>query len=1144
MPVFTEGQDPRDPLAQNGPGITGPLVPPDPRPNYDRPDPDAVWGAAFRLNNPVVSLLTALHGHDERVDPNHNPFEMIRGTKYDTFPNSFIGSRNETETRRIMANIDQEERDRENLASAGTAGTVASLFAGLTDPTIFLPIGGAVRSIEGGYSVLKSAASVGLMSGLQAGVSEGALQLSQQMRDPSEAPVSVASATLLGALLGGGAAAMLSRSESRALTEALDADRIAISRDAGLPAPRPAGAAAADLRTAEPASVIPPALRNLLPPSVQAFGGKWLMGLSPTQRAFFSHSSIEARKAISELIEIPFEVADSAAGITTTRDGLPPVGRQVWQYQRRMAADASHKLEDEFLAYRYGDDGNGSMVRAKAEDLFGKTGDKMTFAQFKEKVSEALRNGDVSDVPQAQAVAQHMRANIFDPLEKRLVDAGLLGAEDIAPKGDKSFFSRVYNKEAIAANRPEFHKTITDWLEGEQTTKARIQDDLRGLVERRSEIETRMTKLEGEEDALRSRPSVDDVRLEEIAVLKKDLEAERARLAAQIETDVRGWRGRSAKEAIAELEKRVDEVSTRGATAVDRAVNRILESDRAVSRQELDGRAQEIIDRIMGGPDGRLPYDAPSGGPREGAPSGEAPPRGSLHSRDFAIPSALITKFLENDVEHVLQTYLRTVLPDMFLHERFGDVEMKAQFRALNEEYAAKSMAAKGEKERTRLEKERQAAIRDLAAIRDRVRNVYGVQFQKTMPVLARFARMAKNYSAATDLGTAVFNSMPDMSGIVFRNGLEKTFGSGWRPFFSGLMSFGKSDMGAAAKRQAKAMQIAVETQLNLRSHALNDVLENYRPGSKMERGLAWAADKSQLANFQAPFTDMVKTVAASVATDSFITAIEHSVAGKATKADVRLLASNNINEATARAVWKEIQAGGGEKIDGINFVDIDKWADRAARDSFEAAVAREVDLAVVTPGHEKPLAFSNPVLGLLGQFKSFVAATHERVLIPALQRRDANTLAGLFSAVGAGMLSYALYSVVSGRALSDRPQDWIKEGVSRSGVLGWFDEANNSILAKLSSGKLDAYRAIGADRPLSRMQQRSAAAALLGPTMGKVDAMFATSGAAFRGEWSQSDTTRLRRFMVGQNLFYLRNLLNVAESGINEKLGVPAQKP
>jgi hypothetical protein len=193
-----------------------------------------------------------------------------------------------------------------------------------------------------------------------------------------------------------------------------------------------------------------------------------------------------------------------------------------------------------------------------------------------------------------------------------------------------------------------------------------------------------------------------------------------------------------------------------------------------------------------------------------------------------------------------------------------------------------------------------------------------------------------------------------------------------------------------------------------------------------------------------------------------------------------------------------------------------------------------------VTPGHEKPLAFSNPILSLLGQFKSYVAATHERILIPALQRRDAATLSGLFSAVGMGMLSYTLYSVVSGRPLSERPQDWIKEGISRSGVLGWFDEANNSVLAKLSSGKLDIYRAIGADRPLSRMQQRSAAAALLGPTMGKVDGMFATSGAAFRGEWSQSDTTRLRRFLPLQNLFYLRNLLNVAEDGVNSALGVP----
>jgi hypothetical protein len=44
--------------------------------------------------------------------------------------------------------------------------------------------------------------------------------------------------------------------------------------------------------------------------------------------------------------------------------------------------------------------------------------------------------------------------------------------------------------------------------------------------------------------------------------------------------------------------------------AVDRAVKRILGSDRTLDRQELRSRAEEIASRQIGTPDGRLPYDS------------------------------------------------------------------------------------------------------------------------------------------------------------------------------------------------------------------------------------------------------------------------------------------------------------------------------------------------------------------------------------------------------------------------------------------------------------------------------------------------------------------------------------------------------
>ena len=135
-------------------------------------------------------------------------------------------------------------------------------------------------------------------------------------------------------------------------------------------------------------------------------------------------------------------------------------------------------------------------------------------------------------------------------------------------------------------------------------------------------------------------------------------------------------------------------------------------------------------------------------------------------------------------------------------------------------------------------------------------------------------------------------------------------------------------------------------------------------------------------------------------------------------------------------------------------------------------------------------------------------------------------------------MMSYKINSLFGGVPTSDRPQDWIKEGIARGGVLGWLEEGN-SITSKLTRGGLDIHRVYGADKPLSRFVALGAFDQILGPTAGKIkDAIKATSAGA-SGEWTHGDTTALRRLPVGQNLFWLRGLFNQVEAGANNAFGI-----
>jgi hypothetical protein len=573
-------------------------------------------------------------------------------------------------------------------------------------------------------------------------------------------------------------------------------------------------------------------------------------------------------------------------------------------------------------------------------------------------------------------------------------------------------------------------------------------------------------------------------------------------------------------------------------SAVDRAVNRITKSDRDLSRQELESRAAEIVNRINVAPDGRLPYDIASGGPVMGPPGERQQVRGSLNKRDFAIPTSLVKDFVNTDTEHVISSHLRTLLPDIHLTDRFGDIEMTDVFKRLNEEYDAKLAGATTAKQQINLDNERKAMVRDLAATRDRIRNVYGWDLAQGSPNAARIANVARNWNLLADLGTSVFNRLNDSTVAVFRHGLMNVFRDGYAPFLKSMIGLGEG-FATTARQSMKDMGVGIDTALGHLSHQWGDVIDNNMPGSKFERALAWAGNKSMLVNLHGPWTDGMKTMAGTVAGAEFLRAAERFTLGKETKLDIADMARAGIDATMAKRIWAAYADNGGQEFGkGTHVANTEDWKDIGARDVFRSAIGRSADMAVLTPGLEKPLWMSSPVVSLLGQFKSFVAAGHEKILIANLQQRDGRTLQGLLAAMGMGMISYRAYTLWSGAPVSDRPQDWIKEAAIRSVITGWFGELN-SMQAKFSGGATDLFRAIGADHPLSRRQSNGALSEMLGPTYSQMEGMAGAVNDVFHGTWTAMDTHKLRQAIWLQNLFAVRRLLDAAEDGFNEHLGV-----
>lgn len=1158
-------------------------------------------GAAGTLSNwPYRVYRDWVNRAGGETDIDHDPFAVIKGTKYESDPERFAYSHNEQETQAIMREWDQDDEAKDALSRSGWFGTVAGVGMGMIDPTIFLPVARIFSGAAQGYRALRLAGDVAVSNAAAGAVSEYAMYKTTPGYTFSDAAKAIGSDTLLGGILGG-AVGLFSKGEHAALAGKLNADREEWGADLARSDPAPGGAAVSDTRTLE--LNLPKAAQTLDP--TQKF--------SPSRRMMMSPSTA-ARRATADLVETPYIYKENAEGIATTQG--PALDRLARMKIEGGRVAVAQDLDELWYKYRLGRQPTGLIERAtvSARDMMGRQPGKASFSEFKEMIDDALRNGDEHPIPEVAEAAKRFRAKILAPWRDEAISAGLL-PEGVDVKTADSYMMRVWNKEKLAARRLEAIRIFADWFEGNQTIKSGIQErvarDSESLADARAtvaDLEAKIAKRQAQLDelgarseemtslnrqafqragrmredapfgldALRSdaqrnnarggavfetkirdrgntladRASGKDAELED---LRRRLDAATERhdsLRADLEKAVLEWEGKSTREAKSAIKARTkaEEGRAPDATgrlaaadpAIDTAIARILGSNQRLSRQELEDLANEVTNRIIGSPDGRLPYETPSTGGDGG--SAGSKPRGPLASREFMIPDEMIREFLDRDIANTLDLYLRTMVPDVLLTKKFGDTRMTEALRKIDDDYSKLAAAAKSDAARAKLEKQRQADIETLADLRDRVRGTLGFSSTGFARKLGRTAATVAKLDVLTNLGGVVLSSLPDLAGLQWRYGFATTFRKAWAPMLKSLTDPELKRALAKHRQQLRAIGVGAETYLNLRGPSMGDVADIYRPTTRLERGVNYATSKFQLFNVLSWWTDQTKFMAGTMASQEIGDAALKLAAGKATKKQIRNLAESGIDGAMAQRISAMLQSdGGSDMVKGVRLPNTEKWADAGAREAFEGAVARDVDLMIITPGAEKPIIMSKyPALNLILQYRGFVAAAHERLLVRGMMQRDINVLHGLASGIVLGALAEYASSVAAGRDTPESTADWVKVGINRSGALGWYSDGN-STMEKLTG--LDMFRAIGATRKDARYISRSKLAALLGPTAGKVESIMKVAGDAAQGKWTAGDTKAIRRLMIGQNLFYIRRQLDKLEGGFNEAIGVEPLK-
>lgn len=539
-----------------------------------------------------------------------------------------------------------------------------------------------------------------------------------------------------------------------------------------------------------------------------------------------------------------------------------------------------------------------------------------------------------------------------------------------------------------------------------------------------------------------------------------------------------------------------------------------------LSKAEINSLADEVIDQILGNAEGRIPYDIVAG------------PRGPLKDRLLKIETAKIHEFVENDIETVLRAQTRTMAADVELTKKFGSVDLAEEIRKVNDEINAKIANATTQKERQALEKTRKATIRDIEGIRDRLRGTYALPSNPASLVL-RTGRVARNLNYIRLLGGMTISAIPDLGSIIFQHGLTSAFRDGFIPLVTNFKSF------RLAADEVKAAGAALDMVLDSRMMALADINDDFGRGSKFERGLSAMSSNFGAVSLMAPWNATTKQITGMIVMNNLLRGVKRVAAGAGDAKDIRRLAGSGIDADMAARIARQFDEHG-DDLSGTLVANGADWTDKPALESFRAAVVRDVDRTIVTPGQDKPLWMSTELGKMVGQFKSFGLSAAQKILLSGIQQRDAKTLNGALTMLALGSVVYWAKETVSGRETSDDPKVWAAEAFDRSGLAGWLMEVNN-ISEKATRGRVGLSALTG--EQISRYSSRNVYGAFLGPTADAVSDVFQVSGSIFAGDTTKSDLRKARQLLPYQNLFYIRGLLNEIEGATGSGLGLPDKR-
>ena len=400
----------------------------------ERPLVGEIAKAFYRQENIIGSFVSEEAGLPDSTkdNPDYDPYGLF--TEDERLDQAFVSNAlyadNDEELEAVRRQMTRERTDRETMAQGGATSFIVGLPVMMADPISLLSIGGvALNTYRAGKGILKGAAVMGSVVGVDTAIQEAALHTQQLTRTYGESATNISAGMLLGGVLGGTAAKLATYGVDAKMIDAYEnvmnvepkiAEGINPTIDA---VTKPVGSGSVGAQQALGDTQVSGKIAKKLVK---------LLGFDPLSRTITSENPT-TRLIATMMAENPIKM-----------DG------NVLQAAESLAKAHSGKLGTSLQ--------NNSNLFAE----YKSAGGKMNRKQFNEAVSTAIRKGD-SDIPQVKASANYWNKELYTPLKDEMVALKLL-PEDVDVKTANNYLNRVWNKNKISANFPQFVSKVSNWL--------------------------------------------------------------------------------------------------------------------------------------------------------------------------------------------------------------------------------------------------------------------------------------------------------------------------------------------------------------------------------------------------------------------------------------------------------------------------------------------------------------------------------------------------------------------------------------------------------------------------------------------------------------------------------------------------------